>query len=164
MLLRMSEVTTPPPRRSRAADPSMRAHRWAKDGRSKEAQLYRAVVRQLRQHVGGKPSHAEALLIGRIAWVQVHLAHIDTRAMQDGGLSPHATREYLAWANSLAKLLGRLGMQPAAARPLTLAEIFASRAAQEAADDAPAPRRAPQHPAQPSAAGGRSGDAYEGDE
>jgi hypothetical protein len=90
---------------------------WASVSRTKEGELYRATVRQLVAHVGGKPSPAEALIIGRIAWLQVHLAHIDERAMLDGGLSPHATREYLAWSNSLAKLIGRLGMKCARAEP-----------------------------------------------
>lgn len=80
----MLGTDTPSPRRSRAVDPATRALRWAKNGRSREAQLYRSIVRRLRAHVGGKPSHVEELLIGRIAWLQVHLAHIDERAMQDG--------------------------------------------------------------------------------
>jgi hypothetical protein len=62
--------------------------------------------------------------------LQVHLAHIDERAMQDGGLSPHATREYLAWSNTLAKLIGRLGLHDAQeqTRP-NLTDYLAMRAA-----------------------------------
>jgi hypothetical protein len=90
-------------------------------------------VRRLRQHVGGKPNHAEQLLIGRIAWLQVHLAHIDERAMQDGGLSPHAVREYLAWSNSLAKLIGRLGLEAKGPRQPTIREVLARRTEQAAA-------------------------------
>lgn len=97
--------------------------------------MYRRVVRQLREHVGGKPSAAEELIIARIAWLQLHLAHIDERAMQDGGLSPHATREYLAWANSLARMLALLG-PPASAKPPTPAEALAAvHAAMMEADD-----------------------------
>lgn len=122
-------AATLPPRRSRAVDPAARALRWAKNGNTREAQLYREVVRRLRQHVGGSPNHAQALLIGRIAMLQVHLAHIDERAMAAGGLSPHAVREYLAWSNSIAKLLGRLGLKASAppAKVPTLAEYLASR-------------------------------------
>lgn len=106
----MLEVAVSPPKRSRATTATNRPLRWTKDGRSREAVLYRLIVKQLRAHVGGSPNHAQELLIGRIAWLSVHLSHIDERAIKDGGLSPHATREYLAWSNSIAKMLGRLGL------------------------------------------------------
>ena len=81
--------------------------------------MYRRTVRELRAHVGGKPNPAQLMVIGRVAWLTVHLAHIDERAMREGGLSPHAVREYLAWSNSLAKLVGRLGLASAADTPST---------------------------------------------
>jgi hypothetical protein len=112
----MDAAIAPPKRRIRAVDPAARALRWAKNGNTREAALYRAVVKRLRQHVGGSPNHAQALLIGRIAMLQVHLAHLDERAMQDGGLSPHAVREYLAWSNSIAKLICRLGLEGCASK------------------------------------------------
>jgi hypothetical protein len=65
----MDATVAPPKRRSRAVDPAARAIRWSKNGNTREAQLYRATVSRLRQHVGGKPNHAQALLIGRIAWL-----------------------------------------------------------------------------------------------
>lgn len=87
--------------------------------------MFRAVVRQLVQHVGGRPSAAQELLIGRLAMLAVHLAHQDERALRDHGMSAHATREYLAWHASFARGLRLLGFAPAAARPPTLAELFA---------------------------------------
>lgn len=134
----MPKTNTPPPAKQPGAEPpAKRAPRrtdaarlplvWSGTGNTREGELYRRICRQLREHLGGKPSHAQELLIGRIAWMQVHLAHIDTRAMQDGGLSPHAVREYLAWSNSLAKMLARLGMAGVAAKPPTLADYLASR-------------------------------------
>ncbi len=122
----MSTVTSPPGRRQRT-DVARLPLRWAATSKTREGELYRRVVRQLREHVGGKPSHAQELLIGRIAWLQVHLAHIDERAMKDGGLSPHATREYLAWSGAICRLLHGLGLQPAAARESTLAEQLAAK-------------------------------------
>jgi hypothetical protein len=108
----------PQAKRTRVVDPATRAIRWAKIGRTREAALYRATVRRLHQHVGGKPSQAQELLIGRIAWLQVHVARIDECAMQAGELSPHAVREYLAWSNSIAKMLSRLGLEaPSSAEP-----------------------------------------------
>jgi hypothetical protein len=98
--------------------------RWASTSCTKEGELYRATVRQLTAHIGGKPSAAEALLIGRIAWMQVHMAHIDERAMREGSLSPHACREYLAWANSCARMLAQIGMKAAPPGRTTLREYL----------------------------------------
>jgi hypothetical protein len=117
------------PRRPARTDAVRLPFRWAGASRSREGELYRRVVRQLRDHIGGRPSAAEEMLIGRIAFVQVHLAHIDERALQDGGLSPHATREYLAWSNTVAKLLRSLGLKGAAQKPPTVQEIVARRQA-----------------------------------
>jgi hypothetical protein len=131
----MSATASALPRRSRAVDPAARAHRWAKDGRSREAALYRAVVKRLAAHVGGSPNHAQALIIGRIAWLQVHLARMDERAILDGGLSEHATREYLAWSNTVSRMLDRLGLvaaTPAIDPMQALNAHFARRAAEEA--------------------------------
>lgn len=132
----MPETYTPTPRQQPGSKPSTKpaprrtdAARlplvWTGTGNTREGELYRRICRQLREHVGGKPSHAQELLIARIAWLQVHMAHIDERALKDGGLSPHGTREYLAWSNSMAKMLARLGFQPTVAKPKTVTEILA---------------------------------------
>ncbi len=75
-------------------------------------------------------------MIGRIAWLQVHLAHIDERTLRDGELSPNATREYLAWANSLSRMLQALGLAEKPKPAKTLAEHLAEKAAQAAAQAA----------------------------
>ncbi len=111
---------------------------WASAGKSREGEMYRRVVRQLIAHVGGSPSHAQELVIARIAWLQVHLARIDERAMADGGLSPHASREYLAWSNTIARLVCRLGLRGAPERQPTLAEIIAAAATSSGPPSAPA--------------------------
>ena len=126
-----------PKRRPRRTDTTRLPIVWAGASRTKEGELYRATVRQLTAHVGGHPSAAEALMIGRIAWVQVHMAHIDERAMKDGGLSPHAAREYLAWSNSMAKLIGRLGMKAAPAEPAPRWVPYAARGTALAASGQP---------------------------
>jgi hypothetical protein len=102
---------------------------------SKEGELYRAVVRQLTAHVGGKPSATQALLIGRLAWLQVHLAHLDQRAMSGTALSDHVAREYLAWTNTMTRGLARLGLDA----PPTPRETVLQRLQREAAT----------HPSQP---------------
>jgi hypothetical protein len=106
----MTRTAAPPSRRRPRTDAARLPLRWASASRTKEGELYRRVVRLLRAHLGN-PSAAEELLIARVAWLQVHLAHIDEKALKDGGLSPHATREYLAWANALARMLRSLGLR-----------------------------------------------------
>jgi hypothetical protein len=118
------DITTAPTPRPRRTDVSRLPLAWAAGSKTKEGELYRRVVRLLREHVGGKPSHTQELLIGRIAWLQVHLAHIDERAVRDGGLSPHATREYLAWSNTIARMTERLGFQPASTEPQSIWDII----------------------------------------
>ncbi len=114
------------PRRVPGHDVSKRAFAWAGGARSKEGALYHDVVGQLRAHLGRPPTATETLLISRIAWVQVHLTKIDERAVREGALSPHAIREYLAWANSLARMLDRFGLQPPAPRKPTPEEALAA--------------------------------------
>ncbi len=119
-------TAAPSPKRSRRIDVQARPLRWTKNGRSREGQLYRAVRAELIAHCGGAPSIAERTIINRLAMMQLHLAHLDESMFRDGGLSPHATREYLAWCNSVAKLLRQLGLKGAAERPPTTAEALAA--------------------------------------
>jgi hypothetical protein len=142
-----SDATAKPKRKPRRTDVTRLPFRWAGVSLSKEGELYRAVVRQLRAHVG-KPNHAQELLIGRIAWLQVHLATIDERAMRAGGLSPHATREYLAWGNSIAKMLARLGLDAAAAPRETVLQRL-QREATTQQPSAPLPTALPRAPDAP---------------
>jgi hypothetical protein len=119
-----SSTDARPPHRTRRTDAARLPLRWAAKSRTREGELYRRVARQLRAHVG-RPSAAEELLISRIAWLSVHMAHIDEVALRDGGLSQHATREYLAWANSLAKMIAKLGLRPCKPHQPSLAEQLA---------------------------------------
>lgn len=129
--------TTPSTKRPRSRrDPARLPFRWAMKSATREGEMYRRVVRDLRDQVGGQPSAAEELMIGRIAWLQVHLAHIDERTLRDGELSPNATREYLAWANSLSRMLQALGLAEKPKPAKTLAEHLAEKAAQAAAQAA----------------------------
>jgi hypothetical protein len=52
-------------------------------------------------------SHAQRLLADRIAWLSWHVNIFDKRAVASGGLSAHATREYLAYSNSLERCTRR---------------------------------------------------------
>ncbi len=129
----MLEVTTPSPRRTRAIDPQVRPLRWSGKAHSREGRLFRALRAELVQHVGGKPNAVQRALIDRIAMLQTHLARMDERMFREGKLSDHASRQYLAWANSASRMLQTLGLQPPAEREPTVAEqLAAERAAREA--------------------------------
>lgn len=124
-----SSTEAAPTRAARRTDVARWPLRWAGVSVSREGELFRAVERQLVRHVGGKPTAAEELLIGRLAMLSVHLAHLDERALRDGRVSPHASREYLAWSNSFARGLKLLGFHARSAQPPTLAELLAGTGA-----------------------------------
>jgi hypothetical protein len=91
--------------------------------------MYRRVVRDLTRQIGGRPTPAQEMLIGRIGWLSVHLARIDARALAAGEMSDHSRREYLAWSNTMTRTLAILGFQAAPPPPANLADYLAARAA-----------------------------------
>jgi hypothetical protein len=113
-------------RHSRRIDPQARPLRWTKNGRSREAQLYRAFRQELIRHVGGNPSPAQNALINRLAMMQLHLARLDERIFKEGGLSEHSSRQYLAWSNAVTRGLARLGLEGAKERTPTPADHLAA--------------------------------------
>jgi hypothetical protein len=48
------------------------------------------------------------MLIDRACWLSWHVRVFDRRAIESGGLSAHASREYLAYSNSLERVMMRL--------------------------------------------------------
>jgi hypothetical protein len=65
---------------------------------------------------------------------------MDVKAAEAGGMSDHASREYLAWSNTLTRTLVRLGLQGAAQRPLTPEETMAAIYARYPANPGPQTR------------------------
>lgn len=98
--------------------------RWAMKSRTREGELYRRVCRDLRKHLGGRPTATQEMLIGRIAWLQVHLSRLDQRALEAEELSEHAGKQYLAWANSLSRMLQALGLEAASPKSMTSADAL----------------------------------------
>jgi hypothetical protein len=127
-----TETVAPPKRKKRRVDPFSRPERWAtktarldaRDGRSREGQLIRAVRDELMAHVGGKPSTVQRMLIERAVMLTVHIGRLDARALEKGSMSPHATREYLAWCNVLRRTLATLGLKGAEATPTSLSDLL----------------------------------------
>jgi len=101
--------------KQRKIGPYSRPDRWAiHDGRRSEGKLLRQVREELTKHVGGSPSITQRLLIERTAWMVLHVSMLDSRALREGGFSEHATKEYLAWSNTIRRSLIALGMKGAA--------------------------------------------------
>ena len=102
-----------------------------KDGRSAAAVFMRRAKASLRAHVG-EPNATQAALIDRAAMLMFHVARMDAAAIEAGGFSDHARREYLAWSNSLSRTLRVLGEA-----------VEPSADPASAPDPAPAPAPAP---------------------
>jgi len=98
------------------------------DQRTKEAKLLRETLRDLTRHVGGHPSATQRALIERAAWLTLHVVQLDAKAADNGGMSDHSARQYLAWSNSLTRTLRELGLKGLAEHAPTLAEVIAAPA------------------------------------
>jgi hypothetical protein len=98
----------PPPLRT---NPAMLPLSWTRTGKTKTGELIRRISNDLTAHVGGNPSAAQALIIGRSAWLIAHLTALDEAAIKDGGLSPHAATEYANLNNALTGTLSALGLK-----------------------------------------------------
>lgn len=86
--------------------------------------------RRLIKHLGGTVSDIQRLLIERIVEIEWAILRLSARA-DAAPLSPHASRELLAFHNHLRLLTRELGLKPAAPRPPSLAEIMAREASAE---------------------------------
>jgi hypothetical protein len=91
--------------------------------RTIEGRLIRDVRADLIKHVGGKPSATQRVLIERAVMLTVQLGRMDARSLADGVMSDHASREYLAWSNTLTRTMRALGLMAAPEKPRTLAEV-----------------------------------------
>lgn len=111
---------------TRAVDPQVRPLRWAGKAHSREGRLFLAIRREMVAHVGGQPSATQRALIDRLAWLQVHLARMDARMMQTGEMTEHTGKQYLAWANSVARMLAQLGLASPAPRQLSPEEALSA--------------------------------------
>ncbi len=98
------------------------------DRRTREARALQATTDELTAHVGGSPSATQTRQITRAARLELHMAMMDARADQNGGmLSDRDARQYLAWNNSYRLILRDLGLEKRAAREPTLQEYLSSK-------------------------------------
>jgi hypothetical protein len=97
------------------------------DGRSREGRFLRSYEAMLTKHVGGKPSLVQRALITRAARVALHLELMDERSLRDGHVfGIHDHNYYVSWSNSLARILGRLGVEAVGPPPPVLDDVVAN--------------------------------------
>src|SRR5579875_1264234 len=75
------------------------------DRRTKIGRALTAFRTSLAQHVGGSPSGTQRAIIEQAAQLRARLLVMDARFTASGEMSAHDSRTYLAWANSLARIL-----------------------------------------------------------
>jgi hypothetical protein len=112
--------------KTRALGPHSRRHRLGNlDRRTSEAKLFDEFRTELTQHIGSAPNIVQSALIERCAWVRLRLAMMDSK-VASGGFTEQDSRVYLAWANTLSRLLIKLALQPPVDKPPTAAEALAA--------------------------------------
>jgi hypothetical protein len=99
------------------------------DERLREVREARALAAELARHVGGRPSVTQAAIIEQIRQVRLRLAVMDRRFAETGTQTDHDARVYLAHANTVARMLARLGLQPPPQAGASLADYLARREA-----------------------------------
>jgi hypothetical protein len=91
----------------------------ALNGNSRAAKFIKAYEALLIEHVGGRPTIVQRQLITRAARLACHLELWDERTIPQGGaVTATGHNHYIAWSNALGRTLTRLGLQPAAAKPM----------------------------------------------
>jgi hypothetical protein len=116
----------------------------------------------LTAHCNGRPSATQAAIIAQAAEIKLRLAVMDQDFIRTGRRSAHATRDYLAWANSFTRLLRQLGLKGTAECAPTLADYLAAKATKPPASATPTPPASvaapPPAPAQRAALAADAGD------
>jgi hypothetical protein len=101
--------------------------RGSVSGRSRNGRFLASAREELTVHLGGGPlTAAQRILVERIAWLRLHVALFDEKVADRA--EPMGDRDrasYLAFSNSLVRATRELGLEPAAAKPMTLAEYLA---------------------------------------
>ena len=112
--------------KTRGLGPHSRTHRLGYiDGRTYEAKIYNHFRDELIKHVGDNPSIPQIAIIERCSWIRLRLAMLDTK-VPTASFTEQDSNCYLAWANSLGRLLEKLGLEPATQKPMTFADQMSS--------------------------------------
>jgi hypothetical protein len=125
--LERKHMASPATEKVRQIGPYSKPHMLAKlDRRGRTAQLMERVRAELVAHVG-EPSATQSALIDRASILTIYVAQFDAKALEAGGLSERDARQYLAYSNSLSRVLAQLGLKAAAEKSPSLAEHIAAR-------------------------------------
>jgi hypothetical protein len=99
------------------------------DGRTQLAKRAKKLRADLIDHVGGNPSTVQLALIEQAVGLQPRCALLDSKTFNEGiELGDGDQRRYLAWANSLQRLMRQLGQKRAPKPAMSLADHLAQRA------------------------------------
>jgi hypothetical protein len=96
------------------------------DGRRAEARRMKEIRSELTRHLGGTPSVTQRMMIDRVAMLTLRMELMDANALQTGNFTENDARVYLAWNNTVSKMLRHLGLKETAAPPRTLADHIAT--------------------------------------
>lgn len=115
--------------RARSISPHSRPSRIATlDKRSCEWRRLCQVHDALLNHLGGVASPVQLALISRCASLTVFIEACEKRAFQNNGeLSERDAKTFLAFNNSLSRMLRQLGLRSVAPPPPSLADLFPGR-------------------------------------
>ena len=107
-------------------------------GNSAERRAAARLRADLIAHCGGRPSATQMAMIDQATELKLRLSVMDQDVIRTSRRSAHASRDYLAWSNSMVRLLRQLGLKGAAEKPPSLRDYLAT-----------APRRVRTAPADP---------------
>ena len=99
--------------------------------RAGESALMRSVRDGLLGHRGARASEVQRGLVDRATWLRLHLHRMDQLALHRGQVWSgkgavqylKGAVQYLAYSRELTNTLGKLGVNPAAEAPVSLADI-----------------------------------------
>src|SRR3954452_7335580 len=95
------------------------------DGRSRVAKLVRDTHHELMLQCGDKPTAVQREMIDQIIQLKLRLAAMDKRFAETGARTDHDSNVYLAWSNSIVRLLRDLGAAKVKGRsPPSVAELL----------------------------------------
>lgn len=100
------------------------------DRRTREGMYVETYKEELIKHLGGAPSVVHRRMIDLAAQLALRIGLMDDRFAATSVVTELESNLYLAWANTLSKLLASLGAEPvvAAQRQLSLPEYIQQRA------------------------------------
>jgi hypothetical protein len=92
------------------------------DARTAEGRIEREAIEELTDHVGGNPTFPQRILIRRAARLLVMVEEVHLIASDE--MSDWASRQVIAWSNSLRRTLEALGLNYAQRQPKKLADVL----------------------------------------